>query len=826
MAKRAKTAWGIDVGNCTLKAIKLARGPEGIEVLDFAVIEHEKILSQSEVTPEERIELISRALSNFLDNHEVTGSTIVASVPGQNSFARFIKLPPVDKKRIHELVRYEAIQQIPFNIDDVEWDWQTFETADSPEVEVGIFAIKRELVKKALQPYNQAGCPVSLVQMAPMALYNFLRYDVKKVKTTGEKQAVIALDIGAENTDLVIADGVKVWQRSIPIGGNHFTATVQKSFKLSFAKAEGIKRTANTSKYARQIFQAMRSVFADLAAEIQRSLGFYSSGNRDVQFREVIALGNAMKLPGLVKFLQQSLSIPVKRLDSFETLKIAPDVSVAQLTECLPSLGVASGLALQGVGQGEIDINLLPREIARQGQWKRKRNWFVGAAALFLVSSLTYFLMAVQQERDIQSGETTANVNTIASIQNEISSQNSEKEKIEKAIKDALNEIGNHEKIYQQEDYIPLLLQAVIQCLPNENNTSDPDQVALYQAYRNGQRQAVMELPRSQRQQIFIHDIKLVYTEDLSQNFESVTAPLGTESSRPKSIGGSGTDPMAAYLKMMGMGAGKGPAGFSKKSETSESAAAKGQAKGFVVVIEGSTPHQDNIRFLYPPDVGVQRDKWGFFTRLRYLGKTNQEILAEQEGAKAEGEKKTAGALKKGDAKKTDQPIDVEQLSAEEKFAYNLPFVTYVAPDAENITDYFDQTQSDWISGAIPANQPQGIGILQVEEEPDKERRPTAAAPARASNDPMADYLRMMGMGAGAARTGGAARAGGAGDGKLPVYVDPFTLEPISNTYKRNEAGEIAYDPAGNPIIENHDYWFRLKLKVKLKETDADTAKK
>ncbi|OQA00024.1 MAG: hypothetical protein BWY71_00859 [Planctomycetes bacterium ADurb.Bin412] len=64
------------------------------------------------------------------------------------------------------------------------------------------------------------------------------------------------------------------------------------------------------------------------------------------------------------------------------------------------------------------------------------------------------------------------------------------------------------------------------------------------------------------------------------------------------------------------------------------------------------------------------------------------------------------------------------------------------------------------------------------------------------------------------------------GDGKLPVYVDPFTLEPISNTYKRNEAGEIAYDSAGNPIIENHDYWFRLKLKVKIKETDTDTAKK
>ncbi len=817
MAKRAKTAWGIDVGNCTLKAIKLAMGPEGVEVLDFAVIEHEKILSQSEVTPEERNELIFRALSSFLDNHEVAGSAIVASVPGQNSFARFIKLPPVDKKRIHELVRYEAIQQIPFNIDDVEWDWQTFETPDSPDMEVGIFAIKRELVKRALQPYNQASCPISLVQMAPMALYNFLRYDLKKLKTTVEKQAVIALDIGAENTDLVIADGVKVWQRSIPIGGNHFTATVQKAFKLSFAKAEGIKRTANTSKYARQIFQAMRSVFADLAAEIQRSLGFYSSGNREVQFREVIALGNAMKLPGLVKFLQQSLSIPVKRLDSFESLKFSPDVSVAQLTECLPSLGVACGLALQGIGQGEIDINLLPREIARQGQWKRKRNWFVAAAALFLVSSLTYFLMAVQQAGDIKSQETVANMNAINSAQREISGLASDKGQIEKKIKDAQQDISKHAQVYSKEDIVPLLLQAICGCLPNENNTSDPAQIALYRAFANGERQTVLETPRPLREQIFLHDIKLIYTEDLSQDFETITKQWGTESSRPKG-GGTGTNPMDLLMKSYGAGGvGKSFGGFSPKTGTGEDGQSKEKTKGFVVVIEGSTPHKDNISFLDPPNVGTQRDKWGFFTRLRYLGKTDEEILAEKEESKAAGEKKSASTLKTN-TKTTEKNTNVEPLSESEKAADSLPFETYVAPDAENFTDYFDQTQSNWISGDLPAGQPQGIGILKKEEESNAGRETAATKPAKAA-DPMAAYAQMFGKTSG---TTGTIHK----DGSLPVYLDSFTLESISGIYKRNEEGEIMYDSQGKPIIEHHDYWFRLKFKVKMKENDVDPDKK
>ena len=87
MAKAAKVAWGIDVGNCTLKAIKLARGPEGVEVLDFAVIQHEKILSQPDIDPQERLRLVTVALEQFLEDHDVRNSALVISVSGQSSFA-------------------------------------------------------------------------------------------------------------------------------------------------------------------------------------------------------------------------------------------------------------------------------------------------------------------------------------------------------------------------------------------------------------------------------------------------------------------------------------------------------------------------------------------------------------------------------------------------------------------------------------------------------------------------------------------------------------------------------------------------------------------
>ncbi|MBN1845148.1 MAG: type IV pilus assembly protein PilM, partial [Sedimentisphaerales bacterium] len=541
MPKSAKVSWGIDIGNCTLKALKLGSTAEGVEVLDYAVIKHEKILSQPDVDESQRQELVRKALTEFLAQHDVSGAPVIVSVPGHNSFARFIKLPPVESKRITEIVRFEAIQQIPFDINDVEWDWQAFTSPNDPEVEVGIFAIKRDLVKRSLEPFSQTRCPVHVVQMAPMALYNYLHYDYRQLQTTKAKEAIILLDIGAENTDLVIADGRRVWQRSIPIGGNQFTAAVQKAFKLGFAKAEAIKRSAGTSKYARQIFQAMRSVFADLAAEIQRSLGFYSSGNRDVQFREVLALGNAMRLPGLPKFLQQSLSLPIKRLDSFEAMKLSPEVSVAQFTENLPSLAVAYGLALQGLGKGTIDSNLLPTEIARQSQWQSKRRWFVAASALFLLSTLLFMFRSYSLKAQIESQPTQTALATITTIKREVDQRYNQKTQAENQETQAQTKVQEHLKYYQAEPrrLVPLILQAIQRNLPNEYNT--PQQKALFEAYRKSDLETVLQTPRPERRQVFLHQVNLIYTDDLNREFDQI---IGDRLSR-KQTGGLGSAGMS-----------------------------------------------------------------------------------------------------------------------------------------------------------------------------------------------------------------------------------------------------------------------------------------
>ena len=135
----ANFAWGIDVGNRALKAIKLVRDGDGVRIDDFEVIEHETVLSNA---GDNREALIQAALSNLVARHGFKGGQVGIGVSGQSSFARFIKLPPVEPKKIPEIVRFEAIQQIPFPLDDVEWSYQLFEDPASPDVEVGIFAMR------------------------------------------------------------------------------------------------------------------------------------------------------------------------------------------------------------------------------------------------------------------------------------------------------------------------------------------------------------------------------------------------------------------------------------------------------------------------------------------------------------------------------------------------------------------------------------------------------------------------------------------------------------------------------------------------------------
>ncbi|MBK9127106.1 MAG: pilus assembly protein PilM [Phycisphaerales bacterium] len=393
--------WGIDVGQCALKAVKLRPGVEGqVELVAFDLIEHPKILSQPDA---DRDELIAQSLKKFAERNPIQGDRFVIGVPGQQTFARFCKMPPLDlkkdAKKIPELVMYEATQQIPFDINDVVWDYQVFTTEGNPDIEVGIFAIRKDLIRKHLGFFSAVGIAPTAVQAIPAALYNFAKFDVLQPDAGG---AIVLVDVGAQNTDLIIVEPNSAWTRNIPIGGNSFTEALVRQFKVSFGKAEQLKRTAATHQYARQIFQAMRPVFAELVAEIQRSLGFYSSTHREVELRTVLALGSAFHLPGLQKYLENNLQLAggVQKLEKFNKLAASEASEKPLFKDNLLTFGAAYGLALQGLGLSRISASLLPPDLARIAVWRKKRPFFVAtAASLLLAAGVPYIASSMAMQR-------------------------------------------------------------------------------------------------------------------------------------------------------------------------------------------------------------------------------------------------------------------------------------------------------------------------------------------------------------------------------------------------------------------------------------------
>src|SRR5438045_1826821 len=111
MAQKLPGTWGLDIGNCALKAIRLEEIAGVVTATAFDYVEHPKILSQPDADPDL---LIREALEKFLSRNALKGDNVAISVPGQSGLARFVKLPPVEEKKISEIVKFEAKQQIPF----------------------------------------------------------------------------------------------------------------------------------------------------------------------------------------------------------------------------------------------------------------------------------------------------------------------------------------------------------------------------------------------------------------------------------------------------------------------------------------------------------------------------------------------------------------------------------------------------------------------------------------------------------------------------------------------------------------------------------------
>ncbi len=377
----AKVSWGLDISKSSLKAVKLEWVQEELTVTRLEVLPYTPSATRDEAVLEQEIR---NALSTFIGKYKLKGEHIAASLPGHSTFNRFIKVPPVDLEAMNNVISPLAQQHIPFDINEVIWTYQLIDQPYSPgeDVDVVLFAAKKQDVDQFMSILDAGGLSIDNVQFAPVALYNFISYDQEIDRDT------VVLDMGAQNTDLILIEGEKFWIRNLPVVGNDLTKAIQQKFDIPFAEAEQLKRATRGSQQAGKVFNTIQTVLKELVSEVHRSIGYYKSlskSGQPVNFGRMVIAGNASKIIYFKEFISQRLQLEPVHITQLNNIKTSEEIDKKLLRGQLPSLGVAFGLALQGLELTKNQINLLPQEVIRKKALARKKPWFAAIAAFVIL---------------------------------------------------------------------------------------------------------------------------------------------------------------------------------------------------------------------------------------------------------------------------------------------------------------------------------------------------------------------------------------------------------------------------------------------------------
>ncbi len=379
---RADTILAVDIGASSVKLGAFAPRKGGtLELITYAVRE----MDPDPANEEHRMTDVQLMLQEVKADLGVpNGFPVLISVPGQQVFSRFVKLPPVSRDKVLQMVQFEAQQNVPFPISEVVWDYQ-FLGSGVGAIDVMLAAMKAELVEQVVDVVTKAGLRPQLVDVAPLALYNAVRYSYSELPP-----CTLVIDIGARSTDLIFIEENRVFNRSIPVGGNAITQQIAREFDLPFAEAEQLKKThafvglggayeAPSSQVADKVSKTVRSVMTRLHSEITRSINFYRTQQSGGEPKLALLTGGSSIITYTDEFLKEKLQIEVDYFNPFQSVAVAPTIDAEEIGRRAHLLGEVVGLALRRMMTCPIEINLLPPRYVKEERFRRRQPALIAA---------------------------------------------------------------------------------------------------------------------------------------------------------------------------------------------------------------------------------------------------------------------------------------------------------------------------------------------------------------------------------------------------------------------------------------------------------------
>ena len=342
---------GLDIGSSAVKAVELKAVGKGFKVVAFAI---------EPVPPDSIVDgaiidgaAVADAIRRVFENKAFKTKEVAASLSGNAVIVKKISLPVMTAAELAESIYWEAEQYIPFDIQDVNLDYQILDAGTGAEstgtMDVLLVAAKKEKIADYTGVISQAGRVPMIVDVDAFALQN-----AYEVNYGLEPDAVVVLlNAGASAININILTGDQsLFTRDVSIGGNAYTEAVQKELNLPFDSAEQLKRGQPIEGVnAEEVTAVLHTMTENVLLEIQKTFDFFKATASSDRIDRIMLSGGASRVDGFVQALQERFNTSVEVFDPFK--KIAFDAQRLGVTDAeglIPTAAVAVGLALRRTG--------------------------------------------------------------------------------------------------------------------------------------------------------------------------------------------------------------------------------------------------------------------------------------------------------------------------------------------------------------------------------------------------------------------------------------------------------------------------------------------
>jgi type IV pilus assembly protein PilM len=345
----SRSAVGLDVGSSSIKAVELSvKGRSGgfeLSHLGVASVPAEAIVQGAFLNAS----AITDAIREAIENGKIKTKNVAAAVSGHSVIVKKVSLPAMSREELDEQIRWEAEQYIPFDVNEVNLDFQILGSGnDDGQMEVLLVAAKKDLIDDYVQVIHEAGLVPVAIDVAAFAVENAFEanYDAARGQT------VALVNIGAQVVNInIVSNGVPCFTRDITTAGNQYTEEIQKALSISFGEAERIKlggrRTDSQDVVPQEVEQAVQSVTETVIGEISRSLDFYGATSADARIEKVYLAGGASKVSGFAKAFHDRTGLAASALNPLTRMIPSNRFEADYLDDLAPALCVGVGLALR-----------------------------------------------------------------------------------------------------------------------------------------------------------------------------------------------------------------------------------------------------------------------------------------------------------------------------------------------------------------------------------------------------------------------------------------------------------------------------------------------